>query len=193
MPLLLDEGFRVAFKYMTIFISLMMVSPTILSDSSGPVFRGVGNMYADLVPTNQPVNCSFAPSVVVQDNDGVDSVIACYKNQSTTTWLNSTMVWVRHIDEGEDAGFEQYAANLANFTMDRNHWLVIWNIRYYANDTFDNWVESATMNYSFRYFYEENNSYTSYQFPLVETVILLALGIFGLLALVIIIRKLIDR
>lgn len=177
-------------KYIIVSISLIMVSPHLALNSSGPIFKGVGNMNADLVPTNQPVNYTLTQSVDVYDNDGVDTVIACHKNQSTTIWHNATMIWVRHIDEGEHADFEQYSVNLANFTMDRDKWLVIWNIRFFANDTLGNWAESATMNYSIRYFYEENGSYTDvYQFPILETSILLVLGIFGISSLVMIIRR----
>ena len=179
-----------AFRFTIIFISLLVVSAFTLSDA--PVFMGVMNFYADLVPTSQPVNCTLNTFAFVYDEDGVDTVIASYKNRSTTIWRNATMTWMRHIDEGEEAGFELYSANLTTFTMDRNHSAVIWNIKFFANDTLGNWAESNTVNYSINYLYDWN-TYTQYQFPVVETILLLTLGISGLLAMIVIIRKLINR
>jgi hypothetical protein len=122
------------------------------SDSSGPVFKG-SYLSTAHVPSNQPVYISITSKVYVYDSDRVDTVIACYKISSTTSWQNTTMNWVQHMDNDSYAGFDYYSANLANFTMIFNTEPTQYyiDIKYYANDTLDNWNESEIFNYAVAY------------------------------------------
>jgi hypothetical protein len=54
----------------------------VLSDSTGPEFLHIGARFADLVPSNDPVNVTLGLSVVVRDPDGIDTVIGRYKNRN---------------------------------------------------------------------------------------------------------------
>lgn len=130
------------------------ISAYALSDSSGPIFDGVAGYFADLVPTDQPVNWSMNAQVFVYDPDGVDSVIACHKNHTVTSWSNTTMRFTGQ----NQKGFDIYRTNLGNYTLDREHTSALWSVKYYANDSLGNWNVSGIANYSIAYFYSESSS-----------------------------------
>lgn len=177
-------------NFIAILLVLMLVyassradSTSVPSESSGPVFEGIGNLFVDLIPTNQPINLTFTPSVYVFDSDGVDTVIACYRNQSpiwingnlsykTSIWKNASLNWIRHIDDGIYEGYEYYGAYVSNYILDRNHGLVIWNMIFFANDTLGNWNRSIMSNISVCYWYK---SETQYQILTFENILLFLL------------------
>ncbi|MHA2191157.1 MAG: hypothetical protein ACXAAP_13075 [Candidatus Thorarchaeota archaeon] len=106
-----------------------------LSDSTGPEFLLIGARFADLVPSNDPVNVTLGLSVVVRDPDGIDTVVGRYKNRSESIWKRVIM------DLYGDAGNNTYLyfAKPLNFTLDKGHRLELWDVKYYANDTLGNW------------------------------------------------------
>ncbi len=91
--------------------------------------------------------------VYVYDPDGVDSVIACHKNHTVTSWSNTTMRFTGQ----NQKGFDIYRANLGNYTLDRDHASALWSVKYYANDSRGNWNVSGIANYSIAYFYSESS------------------------------------
>jgi len=102
-------------------------------DLEGPVFQFVMPENADLVPSTGAVNLSLDLAVRVSDSDGVDTVIGGYKNRSESIWRNVTL----HHDP--DAYWpDQYLGHATNFTLDERGG-VIWDIRFYANDSLGNW------------------------------------------------------
>jgi hypothetical protein len=107
----------------------------VLSDSTGPEFLHIGARFADLVPSNDPVNVTLGLSVVVRDPDGIDTVIGRYKNRSESIWKRVIM------DLYGDVGNNTYVyfAEPLNFTLDIEHRLGLWDVKYYANDTLGNW------------------------------------------------------
>ena len=106
-------------------------------DLEGPVFQFVMPEFADLIPGTGAVNLSLNLAVRVSDPDGVDTVIGGYKNRSESTWRNVTL----HHDP--DAYWpDQYLGHAIDFTLDDEHSAVIWDIRFYANDSLGNWNAS---------------------------------------------------
>jgi len=105
-------------------------------DLEGPAFQFSMPEFADLVPGTEAVNLSLNLDVRVNDPDGVDTVIGGYKNRSESTWRNVTL----HHDP--DAYWpDLYLGHATNYTLDE-HGGVIWDIRFYANDSLDNWNAS---------------------------------------------------
>jgi len=108
----------------------------LLGDLEGPVFQFEMPEFADLVPGTGAVNLSLNLAVSVSDPDGVDTVIGGYKNRSESTWRNVTL----HHDP--DAYWpDLYLGHATNYTLDEHGW-VIWDIRFYANDSLGNWNAS---------------------------------------------------
>ncbi len=103
------------------------------SDLEGPAFQFAMPEFADLVPSTGVMNLSLNLAVRVSDPDGVDTVIGGYKNSSESTWRNVTL----HHDS--DA---YWLGHATNYTLDEYGW-VIWDIRFYANDSLGNWNASA--------------------------------------------------
>jgi hypothetical protein len=105
-------------------------------DLEGPTFQFSMPEFADLVPGTGAVNLSLNLDVRVSDPDGVDTVIGGYKNRSESIWRNVTL----HHDP--DAYWpDQYSGHAINYTLDERGW-VIWDIRFYANDSLGNWNAS---------------------------------------------------
>ncbi len=102
-------------------------------DLEGPAFQFAMPEFADLVPSTGVMNLSLNLAVRVSDPDGVDTVIGGYKNSSESTWRNVTL----HHDS--DA---YWLGHATNYTLDEYGW-VIWDIRFYANDSLGNWNASA--------------------------------------------------
>ncbi|MHA2135770.1 MAG: hypothetical protein ACW99J_18085, partial [Candidatus Thorarchaeota archaeon] len=106
------------------------------SQSSGPSFDLTGMPgFSDLVSGTEPINRTLELRVGVTDPDGVSTVIGSYKNSSETEWTNVTMV--RDMSYADD-----YVAEPLNYTIVGAHFLVVWDIIFYSNDTLDNWATS---------------------------------------------------
>ncbi len=105
-------------------------------DLEGPAFQFAMPEFADLVPGTGVVNLSLNLAVSVSDPDGVDTVIGSYKNRSKSTWRNVTL------RNDPDAYYHDlYIGHAINYTLDV-HGGVIWDIRFYANDSLGNWNAS---------------------------------------------------
>ncbi len=110
------------------WVILVCVSPTwtkeSLSNRQGPIFSDYGDSYAD----------GFGPEtiiaflVTVEDPDGIETVIASYRNQTEGQWSNITM---QDIDENSTRS--RYRAYLHVEVPEPG--VYVWDIRYVANDT----------------------------------------------------------
>lgn len=110
-----------------------------LADFEGPTFTFEMPNFADLVPSTGSVNLSLDLAVTVTDPDGVDTVIGSYSNRSESIWKNVTL----HQDWTSDTS-DYYKGHACDFTIDEKHNGVIWDIKFYANDTLGNWNVSET-------------------------------------------------
>jgi hypothetical protein len=123
------------------FASKRVHTPT---ESEGPTFTFEMPNFADLIPGTEPVNLSLNLAVTVTDPDGVDTVIGSYSNRSDPIWRNVTL----HQDLiSGTSGY--YIGHACNFTLDDEHSGVIWDIKFYANDTLGHWNVSETTFLSF--------------------------------------------
>jgi hypothetical protein len=118
--------------------------PFTLSDTTGPEFLDVGNRSGDYFPSTDPVNATLDLLVLVRDPDGIDTVIGSYKNRSESIWKNVTMEV--YGDLGNNTVL--YSAKPLNFTLDKEHRLEVWYVKYYANDTLGNWNVSELVSIS---------------------------------------------
>ena len=109
----------------------------LLGDLEGPVFQFEMPEFADLVPGTGAVNLSLNLAVSVSDPDGVDTVIGSYKNRSESTWRNVTLR-----NDPDAYWHDLYLGHATNYTLDDEHSGVIWDIRFYANDSLGNWNAS---------------------------------------------------
>ena len=110
-----------------------------LADSEGPTFTFTMPNFADLIPSKEPISLSLELAVRVTDPDGVDTVIGSYSNRSESLWQNITL----HQDWASGKS-DYYKGHACDFTLDETHNGVIWDIKFYANDTLGNWNVSET-------------------------------------------------
>lgn len=96
-------------------------------------------MFADLVPSSAPVEITLDLSVVVRDEDGIDTVIGSYRKDNDTIWTNVTMSFSHELREQR----YRYSAEPLNFTLDADNRIMVWDVVYYASDTLGNWNKSA--------------------------------------------------
>jgi hypothetical protein len=120
----------------------------VLSDSTGPEFLDVGDAFADSIPSADPLNMTLRFSVLVRDPDGIDTVIGSYKNRSESIWKNVTMDI--YSDRGNNT--YRYFTEPLNFTLDIEHTLAVWDLKFYANDTLGNWNYSELGSTSYNMF-----------------------------------------
>jgi hypothetical protein len=133
------------------WVILMCVSPTwtkdpqcflrscsVLSNGQGPIFSDYGDSYAD----------GFSPetiitfTVTVEDSNGVESVIASYRNQTESQWSNITM---QNVDENNTKS--RYEAYLHVNVHEPG--VYVWDIRYVANNTLGYSSVSDTIQHSY--------------------------------------------
>lgn len=106
--------------------------------SSGPSFDIIMPEFGDLVPGTEPVNLTLELRVEVTDPDGISMVIGSYKNGSSSIWTNISMSRDTSTSNPDD-----YAAWPLNYTISEPSFLVIWDIKFYANDSLNNWNVSS--------------------------------------------------
>ncbi len=94
--------------------------------------------FADLVPSTEPVNLTLELRVGVTDQDGVSTVIGSYKNSSSSEWNNVSMNRDAFTSDPDD-----FVGWPLNFTMSEPSFLVIFDIKFYANDSLNNWNVSG--------------------------------------------------
>ena len=116
----------------------------VMSDSNGPQFLDIGDMFADHIPSNDPVNGTLHLTATVRDSDGIDTVIASFRNSSEISWSNLTMLFYSTVNEDTQI----YSIDALEYTLDANHRNAQWDIKFYANDTLGNWNSSAQFIYS---------------------------------------------
>jgi hypothetical protein len=119
-------------------------SISLAQQSSGPSFdltRMPG--FADLIPGAEPVTLTLELRVGVTDPDGVSTVIGSYKNNSSNTWTNVSMN-----QDATASNQDVYVARPFNYTMSEPSFVVVWDIKFYANDTLDNWNMSKMIQFS---------------------------------------------
>ncbi len=108
-------------------------------ESSGPFFDlTLMPEFADLVPSIEPVNLTLELRVGVTDPEGLSLVIGSYKNNSNSEWTNVSMSYDAISSDPDD-----YVAWPLNYTMSEPSFLVIWDIKFYANDSLNNWNTSS--------------------------------------------------
>ncbi len=107
--------------------------------STPPQFDEVGHEFIDSVPSSVPLEFTLGLSVVVRDEDGIDTVIGSYKKDNDTIWTNTTMSIYAELIEQRYL----YSARPLNFTLDADNRLMLWDVVYYASDTLGNWNKSA--------------------------------------------------
>lgn len=103
--------------------------------SSGPSFdltRMPG--FVDLIPSTEPVTLTLELRVGVTDSDGVSMVIGSYKRNSSSTWTNVSMMLDTATSNADD-----YAAWPLDYTIYEPSFVVIWDIKFYANDSLGQW------------------------------------------------------
>ena len=95
-----------------------------------------------------PVEITLGLSVVVRDEDGIDTVIGSYEKDNDTIWTNTTMSVSAELTEQRYS----YSARPLNFTLDADNRLMVWDLVYYASDTLGNWNKSAQGSVSYCFF-----------------------------------------
>ena len=122
--------------------------------STPPQFDEVGHMFFDWVPSSVPIESSLDMSVVVRDEDGIDTVIGSYKQDNDTIWTNVTMSFSAELREQR----YRYSARPLNFTLDADNRNMVWDLVYYASDTLGNWNKSAQGSVSYCFFPADDDS-----------------------------------
>ncbi len=171
---------RTSLLRMTIltWVILMCVSPTwtkepqfvlrsfyALSNGQGPTFSNYGDSYAG----------GFSPetiitfTVTVEDPDGLETVIASYRNWTEGLWSNITMQ-----DVDENSTRSRYRAYLQVEVPEPG--VYVWDIRYAANDTLGHSSVSDVVQHSYGWNWPD---------PDPTPVIILAIGGVGALIVVI--------
>jgi hypothetical protein len=115
------------------------------SDNQGPIFRGIGDTYADALQDSDIEYFSLSFSIYVSDEDGIGIVIGSYKEQNRSYWNNITL-GLNH--EFED-GWKNYIGYGPNFTLTSEYRTRVWDVKYYACDSLGNWNASSEMKYSY--------------------------------------------
>ena len=140
--------------------------------SSGPSFDlTLMPGFGDLVPGTEPVNLTLELRVGVTDPDGVSSVIGSYKNNSSSEWNNITMKQDTSTGDPDD-----FVAWPINYTMNEPSFVVIWDIKFYANDSLDNWNISNVHQISIC---RQGSTYTTTDFPIAP--LIMAAGLMGII------------
>jgi hypothetical protein len=119
-----------------------------------PQFDEVGHMFHDSVPSSVPLEFTLGLSVVVRDEDGIDTVIGSYKKDNDTIWTNTTMSFYAELPEQRHL----YSARPLNFTLDADNRNMVWDLVYYASDTLGNWNKSAQGSISYCFFPADDDS-----------------------------------
>ena len=101
-----------------------------------------------------PVEITLGLSVVVRDEDGIDTVIGSYEKDNDTIWTNTTMSVSAELTEQRYS----YSARPLNFTLDADNRLMVWDLVYYASDTLGNWNKSAQGSISYCFFTADDDS-----------------------------------
>jgi len=179
---MVDVMARISLLRMTVltWVILMCVSPTwtkepqcslrscyALSNGQGPIFSSYGDSYAD----------GFSPetyipfTVTVEDPDGVETVIASYRNRTEDQWSNITMQ-----DMDENSTRSRYAAYLHVEVPEPG--VYVWDIQYMANDTLGYSSVSDVIQHSYAWNWPD---------PDPTPVIILAIGGVGTLMVVIVV------
>ena len=119
-----------------------------------PQFDEVGHMFYDSAPSSVPLEFTLGLSVVVRDEDGIDTVIGSYKKDNDTIWTNTTMSFYAELPEQRHL----YSAEPLNFTLDADNRLMLWDVVYYASDTLGNWNKSAQGSISYWFLTADDDS-----------------------------------
>ena len=149
--------------------------------STPPQFYEVGERFADLLPSSVPVEMSLSLSVVVRDEDGIDTVIGSYKKDNDTIWTNTTMSFYAELTEQRYL----YSARPLNFTLDADNRLMVWDVVYYASDTLGNWNKSAQGSVSYCFFPADDDSILLTFGPAFVS----GVAIVGIIVVIVVIRK----
>ncbi len=176
----MDVMARISLLRMTVltWVILMCVSPTwtkesqcslrscyALNNGQGPIFLSYGDSYAD----------GFSPetyipfTVTVEDPDGVETVIASYRNRTEDQWSNVTM---QAIDENSTRS--RYWVYLHVRVPEPGAY--VWDIQYVANDTLGYSSVSDVIQHSY-----------AWNWPDPTPVIVLAIGVVGTLMVVLVV------
>ena len=143
--------------------------------SSGPSFDlTLMPGFGDLVPGTEPVNLTLELRVGVTDPDGVSAVIGSYKNNSSSEWNNITMSRDASTSDPDD-----FVAWPINYTMNEPSFVVIWDIKFYANDSLDNWNISSLHQISIC---RQGSTYTTTDFPIAP--LIMAAGFVAIIVLI---------
>ncbi|MBN2228354.1 MAG: hypothetical protein JW779_02100 [Candidatus Thorarchaeota archaeon] len=143
--------------------------------SSGPSFDlTLMPEFVDLVPNSGPVNLTLELRVEVTDPDGVSFVVGSYKNSSSSKWNNITMK--RDMSTGDP---DDFVAWPLNYTMNEPSFVVIWDIKFFANDSLDNWNISNVHQISIC---RQGSTYTTTDFPIAPLII--AAGFLTIIVLI---------
>jgi hypothetical protein len=118
----------------------LLISRNALSNSQGPIFSGYSDSYADGFSSETII--TFA--VTVEDPNGIESVIASYRNQTESQWSNITM---QNMDENYTKS--RYEAFLHVNVSEPG--VYVWDIQYGANDTLGLSSVSDVIQYSYRW------------------------------------------
>jgi len=143
------------------------------NESTPPQFDEVGHMFADLIPSSVPVELTLRISVVVRDEDGIDTVIGSYKKDNDTIWTNTTMSFYAELPEQRYL----YSASPLNFTLDADNRIMVWDVVYYASDTLGNWNKSEQGSISHCFFPADEPTVSPF-----ENVIFVMIAIFAIVA-----------
>jgi hypothetical protein len=150
--------------------------------SSGPSFDlTLMPGFGDLVPGTEPVNLTLELRVGVTDPDGVSLVIGSYKNNSSSEWNNITMK--RDTSTGNP---DDFVAWPLNYIMNEPSFVVIWDIKFYANDSLDNWSISNLHQISIC---RQGSTYTTTDIPMAPLIMAAGLLVIFVLLLFAIYRK----
>ena len=183
---IVDVMARISLLRMTVltWVILMCVSPTwtkepqcflrychALSNGQGPIFSNYGDSYAD----------GFSPetyipfTVTVEDPDGVETVIASYRNRTEDQWSNVTM---QAIDENSTRS--RYWVYLHVRVPEPGAY--VWDIRYVANDTLGHSSVSDVIQHSY-----------GWNWPDPDPTPVIALAIGGVVTLMVVIGVVMKR
>ena len=171
---------RISLLKMTVltWVILMCVSPTwtkapqcflrsynVLLNGPGPTFSNYGDSYADGFDPETIITFT----VTVEDPDGVETVIASYRNRTEDQWSNITMQ-----DLDGNSTRSRYEAYLHVEVPEPG--VYVWDIQYVANDTLGYSSVSDIIQHSYGWNWPD---------PDPTPVIVLAIGGVGTLVVVI--------
>lgn len=129
-------------------------SNSMLMDDRPPLFYDVGNRFTDCTFNEEGISLQLIIGVNVFDEDGIDTVIGSYKEESATIWSNITLTY----DYSFNNGREHYTGNGPTFNLTPTSRYMVWNAVFYANDTLGNWNKSSQGNYIYNMFGPQTTS-----------------------------------